>query len=148
MAATQPSTSSEQNAGGAPGLLVLLLAGPTSPEGQARALEALRLAQILATDGSLGVSVLLLGEGVEWLRDGLTTSAPEGGYLDELAEVQEEVLESLSVLKSLGVNVAVCTVAAGGRGLEGRAMAYELPLVGAPRRVREALGKGWQLLSC
>lgn len=141
------------------GLFLILLAGPGTRESRSRTLEALRLAQTIASVGGRRIRFLLAGEGVQWLRskmraDELEAVVIEGSngpisheLLEELQEVHEEVLESIHVMQGLGLRIMACTVSVSERGLEARSMELGIPLVAYPRQVDKALEEGWQLLS-
>ena len=159
-----------------PGLLLLLLAGPGTRESRSRTLEALRLAQTVASVGDARMRLLLVGEAVQWLRETMGSKLLEGGpaiagsdktppgrpsgapagypsrdpgpdELEELHAVHEEFLETLQVLEGLGVPVTACSVSVAERGPEGRRLELNVPRVACPRQVDRALERGWRLLS-
>lgn len=125
-----------------PGVLYLLLSGPADA---VRALELLRLAESQAGSGDHGVAVLLQGDAVAWLAagDGDTADAHGDSGADAgtpLAEAQA----ALQVITELGGAVFACSHSLAERGV---APALQVREALAPRRVSQAVARGWQVIS-
>ena len=110
------------------GILYIIISGTKDHK---RTTEALRMAEYQAGDGR-NVALMLQGEGVEWLEDGIE-------------DFRKEIQTSMGVIHELGSPVFLCGASLNERGLTPVMGEYKFTISSAPKRINQVIDKGWQL---